>query len=305
SIAMPPPKVMTPIFAKVQNNVQSSFNPISPCLSLCISVQAPDGHLAGPHGLHRAVRPPHHQAEFLIDVQCLRRLAASVRAQQPHGPAQIHAPPPVLGQIRTSLSCRQGCAEAVHLPDDLRRQGGPGHSVAQGLDQGGGDLPHLGREILRPLGDIDSDAQHQLLHAGRLPLQGELGQNTAELFPIQHRIVGPFQAGADAAQPLYGPTHRYSSHGRHRRQPLRRQIRPQQGRQVDPLAAGGLKAPAQSAPASRLAVRHHHSAVRCALRCQLSGPEIGGVHLCQTHQGPAHPGRLPQKAADLRLRQHV
>ena len=74
---------MTPIFAKVQNNVQSSFNPISPCLSLCISVQAPDGHLAGPHGLHRAVRPPHHQAEFLIDVQCLRRLAASVRAQQP------------------------------------------------------------------------------------------------------------------------------------------------------------------------------------------------------------------------------
>ncbi|CAN3999959.1 Actin-like protein N-terminal domain-containing protein, partial [Dysosmobacter welbionis] len=101
------------------------------------------------------------------------------------------------------------------------------------------------------------------------------------------------------------PTHRYSSHGRHRRQPLRRQIRPQQSRQVDPLAAGGLKAPAQSAPASRLAVRHHHSAVRCALRCQLSGPEIGGVHLCQTHQGPAHPGRLPQKAADLRLRQHV
>ena len=173
------------------------------------------------------------------------------------------------------------------------------------LGQRGGDLPHFRGKVLRPLGHIDADAQLQVLHPAGLPLQGELRQDAADLPAAQHRVVGPLQAGTGAADPLYGPAHRHTGHGRHRGQPLRRQVRPQQSRQIDPLAAGGLEAPAQAAPAGGLEIRRHHGAVRRPLRRQLFGAEIGGVHLRQADQGPAHPGRLPQEAPDLRLRQGV
>ena len=82
------------------------------------------------------------------------------------------------------------------------------NNYLKGLAQGGGDLPHLRREVLLPLGHVDADAQHQGLDPPRLRLQGQLRQNAAELLPAEHRVVGPFQPRPGTADPLHGGAHR-------------------------------------------------------------------------------------------------
>ena len=71
------------------------------------------------------------------------------------------------------------------------------------------------------------------------------------------------------------------------------------------LAAGGLEAPAQAAPAGGLAVRHHHQALRLPGHRQLLGPGVGGIHLRKAHQLPPHHLCGGQEAANLRLCQGV
>ena len=72
---------------------------------------------------------------------------------------------------------------------------------------------YLRAEIGFILTDVDPCADDDAGEFTALRLPFQLRQDAAELFPVQHQIIGPLDAGADAADGLHRVAKRYGGPG--------------------------------------------------------------------------------------------
>ncbi len=173
----------------------------------------PDGHLAGGHRLPAAVGAAHHQGEGIVH-RLGKGLLLPARPEQAHRPAQGEAVGPVPLQPGRPLR-REGGVQLVQGGQHGRRHLRPAGGPSQSLGQGDGHRGHLRPEVGCGLGEVDPHPHHHMAQGGALRLQLQLGENAAQLPPVQDHVVGPLDPRPHAAHPLHRIAHR---HRRPRRQ---------------------------------------------------------------------------------------
>ena len=138
-----------------------------------------------------------------------------------------------------------------------------------------------------------------MAQGGSLRLQLQLGENAAQLPPVQDHVVGPLDPRPHAAHPLHRIAHRHRRPRRQGRHLLQRAPGAEENRQIKPLPRRGDKGAAPAAPAAGLLLRHHRQAVGGPGQGPALDLVVGGVHRLQAHQRAAHPaarqgsGQLP------------
>ena len=158
-----------------------------------------------------------------------------------------------------------------HIDDEFRS----GYRTPAFLLQTGRGPGNLRREILPP--HIDAYAHDHIVD--EVPLRAHLRQHPADLFPVHHDIIGPFDPGPQAAGLFYPLRHGQSHHQRHHGSQLHPKIRLQNQRKIHIGPRRAAPGPAPASPPCSLHVRHDQSTLfRPVLRIQL-GLEVRGAQL--------------------------
>ena len=197
------------------------------------------------------------------------------------------------------------------------RSGAQGHARQKGLSRRLEQRGRLG-QLLREhfFVYIDPHADHHIVNA--VDLRAHLRQDTRRLPPVQHQIVGPFQAHRSAALPraggaawpraekqgVAGLRRRKAHHQRQHGSPLRPDAGPQKKAHIYGLS--GRRAPV-SPPASPAGCLLPGADQRAVGRSFLRQPlrlEVRRVNAVEADAAPAHDRRL-KPAPDLRLRHHI
>lgn len=195
--------------------------------------------------------------------------------------------------------CREGGVQLVQGGQHGRRHLRPAGGPSQSLGQGDGHRGHLRPEVGCGLGEVDPHPHHHMAQGGALRLQLQLGENAAQLPPVQDHVVWPLDPRPHAAHPLHRIAHRHRRPRRQGRHLLQGAPGAEEDRQIKPLPRRGDKGAAPAAPATGLLLRHHRQAVGGPGQGPALDLVVGGVHRLQAHQRAAHPaarqgsGQLP------------
>ena len=172
----------------------------------------------------------------------------------------------------------------VDLPEP--GQEGSGQPVlaagAGGVQNPPGDGGQFRRERLSGRVEVNSHAQHGVVHAAALHADGGLAENAADFLPLQKNVVDPLDLRGHTADFLDGLAQgdrSYGGQGGNLEQGVL--VRAQQNTQINAGIPGGVKAAAVASPSGALAVGDNCGALRGALLCPLPDPGVGGGNLIQ------------------------
>ena len=185
----------------------------------------------------------------------------------------------------------QGLLQFAKRPDE-----GGGEAGAVGLLAGKGlQTGRHGADLRRQVdaGAVDADANDGVVDLARFGLDADLGEDAAELFPAEHKIVRPFDIGIHAADREDRPCGGDRSHGREVHEGFRLCVRAQDHAEIQ-TARRGDEGAAPAALSCGLAAGQNDGAVRRTL----GGKALAGV-VRGIHAGHGCHQRLPRMAGQV------
>ena len=185
----------------------------------------------------------------------------------------------------------QGLLQFAKRPDE-----GGGEAGAVGLLAGKGlQTGRHGADLRRQVdaGAVDADANDGVVDLARFGLDADLGEDAAELFPAEHKIVRPFDIGIHAADREDRPCGGDRGHGREVHEGFRLCVRAQDHAEIQ-TARRGNEGTAPAALSCGLAAGQNDGAVRRTL----GGKALAGV-VRGIHAGHGCHQRLPRMAGQV------